>query len=208
MAISTYPDVRSAVWDLLDITATAYSTSKTDAILASSEEMILRDKDMRVRKMETALSGTIVSGVLALPADYLELKNAYLDTNPTTPLQRKSADWIYQKYPTRSSDGKPKFIAREGENFIFGPYADSNYPVKGTYYARTVVAGTSAALAGVLATFPMLLVYHGAAQVDKVLGREARSGIWLASYKELRDTIIEGDRDEGFSGGPLAVTMG
>ena len=208
MAVSTYVDVRQAVWDLLDLTATYYTTAKIDVLLAGCEDKILRDPGLRVRQMETALSNTIVSGVVALPADYLELKNAYLDGSPTTPLQRKSAEWMFQNYPTRSSDAKPKFIARDAGNFIFGPYPDSGYLLKGTYYARSVVAGTSAALVGLLATFPNLLIFSGAAEVEKAMGRSERSPIWLASYKELRDSVMIEAREEAWSGSPLAVTAG
>lgn len=207
MPISTYPDVRTAIWDLLDITSSAMSTAKTDVLVASSEYKLYRD--LRVRQMETALSSTITSsGTVALPSDYIELKNAYLDTSPTTPLQRKSAEWIYQMYPTRSADGKPKFIAREGANFIFGPYPDSStYLLKGIYYFKpTAVAGTSSTLTGILSDAPYLLVFQGAADVEKALGREERAAMWEMAYRDLKEQIRLADYHEAFSGSVPHVT--
>ena len=211
MAISTYPLIRSAVWDLLDInqvSQTDFNTAKTDILLAGSEDQIYRD--IKTREMETALSSTVItsSGLVALPADYIELKNAYIDGSPSSPLQRKSAEWIYQKYPTRSSDGKPKFIAREGSNFLFGPFPDSSYLVKGIYYAKTVVAGTSAALTGMLATSPLLWVFKGASDVAIAMGNAAYGQIWNARYQDLKKTITETDDREEYSGSPPAVTQG
>ena len=205
MAISVYPDVRTAVWDLLDIGSGDMSTAKIDVILASVEDKLYRK--LRVRQMETALSSTIgTDGTLALPSSYLELKYAYLDGSPTTKLGRKSAEWIYQNYPTRSSDGKPKFIGREASNFVFGPFPDSQYLVKGLFYQEpTAVAGSSSALAGILASAPYLWVFAGAYEVDKALGRKT-ADTWLASFNDLMNTVVQEDDREDYSGSPLNVT--
>ena len=100
-------------------------------------------RDLRIRAMETALSDTIASGVIAVPSGYVEMKHAYIDGTPVQRLTRKTAEWVYQNYPTRSSGGKPKFFAREAGNLIFGPHPDSAYTVKGIYYKRLTALGTS-----------------------------------------------------------------
>lgn len=94
--------------------------------------------------MEAALSVTISGGVAAIPSDYISLKFAYVNASQAYRLNRKSAAWIYEKYPLRSSTGIPKVIAREGSNFIFGPFPDSDYPITGVYYKNLGAVSSSA----------------------------------------------------------------
>ncbi len=131
MALNTYSDLVTAIGTWLNRTDLA---SYIPDFIALAEERIYRS--LRVKAMETALSSTISSGAIAVPSDYIELKSAYIDGSPTYALERLSVEEIYTKYPTRSSQGKPLYIAREGASFIFGPYPDGAYTVKGIYYAR------------------------------------------------------------------------
>lgn len=206
MAISTYPGIRTAIWDLLDIDANVMSTAKTDVLVAQREELLYQE--LRVRQMETVISSTMTTaGVVALPSDYLEMKHLHISGSPTTPLQRRNREWVYTKYPTRSSDGKPKYFAREGENLIFGPFPDSTYLVEGIYYYKpTAVSGTSSTLSAVLASSPYLLVYSGAAEVDRALGRPQQSQLWEGSYERLKTSLVAASKQEDFSGSALQVT--
>ena len=201
MAISVYGDIRQAVYDLLDITGNDMSTAKVDLLIASAEDNIYRE--VRLRFMETVVSSTIAAGAVALPAGYIELKEAYLDTSPAQPLQRKTAEWIYANYPTRSADNAPRFIGREGSNFIFGPYPDSNYLVRMLCYAKPATqVGTSTTLTGVIAASPYLLIFKSAAEVEPALGREVRLPVWENKYKELKAKIMMEEEHEEFSGSP------
>jgi hypothetical protein len=116
-------------------------TAEVPGFIQLGENRIYRD--LRVRQMETALSSAISSGVIAVPTGYLEMKYAYVNGSPMVKLQRKDAEWIYQNYPVRSSDGTPKYFAREATNFIFGPYPDSGYTIKGLYYKKPDPDGVS-----------------------------------------------------------------
>ena len=208
MPISVYADIRTAVWDLLDIDVNAMSTAKVDVLIASAEDNIYRE--LRLRFMESVVSSTITaSGSIATPSQYVELKSAYIDGNPVVPLERKSAEWINSNYPKRASDGKPVKIAREGSNFIFGPYPDASYVVRLLYYAKPATqVGTSATLTGVLAASPYLLVFKAAAEIDPVLGRDIRVPLWENKYRELKEKIRLEEEHEDWSGSPLAMTAG
>ena len=139
MAITTYAELQTAVGSWLH---RADLTSQIPDFILFGEKRIFRET--RIRVMETAFSGTISSGVIAVPSDYLEFKSVYLNTSPTIKLSRVQASQIYDEYPTRASTGRPKLIAREGANFIFGPYPDSGYTVNGIYYASPTSIQSSA----------------------------------------------------------------
>lgn len=163
-------------------------------------------REMRVRAMETALSSTIASGVIAVPSGYRELKHAYVNGSPTSPLQRKNDEWIYANYPTRSSDGKPLFIAREGSNFIFGPYPDSTYTIKGIYYKALDALSASNTSNWLITDNPDLLLFASLVEANADLHNDPRAKMWEDRYQQIKADVIREDKNEGFSGSPLAMT--
>ena len=180
MALDTYSGLRTALTTRLNVTTSDISDLNADDLFTEAEAMIYAD--LRVRDMETALSATISSGVIAVPDGYCDLKFAYIDSTPVQNLQRKSANWIYLQYPNRASYGKPKFIAREEANFIFGPYPDSTYTVKGIYYAEPATV-VNDELSGIILKYPGLLLYKACALGEEFLGRESRMPIWENKYE-------------------------
>lgn len=184
-------------------------TSQIPDFIYFGEDYIYRD--LRIRAMETALSGTIASGVVALPSDYIDLKNAYISsTDPYQPLERKSAQWVYRQYPTRAADGRPKYIAREGSNFIFGPYPDSGYTVAGIYYARLSHLSASNTTNWFTTNAPELLLYAALMATEPYLKNDERFPFWQTRYYELIAAVQKEDDNEHTSGeeSPAATVYG
>jgi hypothetical protein len=153
--------------------------------------------------METALSDTIASGVIAVPADYLELKYAYINSTPIKNLQKATASQIYAQYPLRSSDAKPGYIARDGSNFIFGPYPDSTYQVKGIYYAKpTTIATSTNAL---FTANPDLYLFAALCEATPYIKDDPRITLWEAKYAQILEDIRKEDANENASGGGMMV---
>src|SRR5688572_30770843 len=138
--ITNYSTLQTALSDYLNRSdLTSFLPNFTQAC-----EMKLY-RDLRIRAMETALSVTISSGVATIPTSpaLVALKYAYVDGAPVQSLDHVPPDDIYARYPTRSGAEKPRLIAMEGTNFIFGPYP-GNYTIKGIYYARlTPLSGSN-----------------------------------------------------------------
>lgn len=156
--------------------------------------------------MESALNETISAGVIQLPSDYLELKFAYLDSIPSIPLKRASGSQIYQQYPYRNSVGKPQLIGREGANLIFGPYPDSDYTVKGIYYARPVsIQMTENDL---FLENPDLYLFASLCEAAPYLKDDNRIQLWEGKYNATLAQAQLSDADENGSGGGLEVRCG
>jgi hypothetical protein len=174
-------------------------------LIALGESRIYRD--LRIRAMESAFSAAIASGVIAVPTRYRALKFAYVNTSPVGKLERKDAEWIYYNYPTRSSDGQPRFIAREGENFIFGPYPDSAYTVKGVAYCALAPLSDSNTTNWFTANAPDLLLFSALCEAEPFLVNDARATLWEQKYALAKARIQREDDEEEFSGSPLAATV-
>jgi hypothetical protein len=122
-------------------------------------------------------------------------------------LVKKDVEWIYANYPTRSADGKPMFLAREVENFIFGPYPDSNYTIKGTYYKRLTALSSTNTNNWLTDTYPDLILFAALCEASPYLGNDARIPIWEKKYAQIKDQIALNDINEEFNGSPLSATM-
>ena len=191
----TYAGLKASVADFLH---RADLTGIIPDLITIGEKRIFRN--VRCRVMESTFSGTIASGVIAVPSDYLELKFAYISASPTSYLAGASASQIYAKYPNRAAEGKPVLIGREGSNFIFGPYPDSAYAVAGTYYAKPTVVSSSAN--ALYVANPDLYLYAALCEAAPYIGDDPRIAVWEAKLNAIFNQIAyEASSEEGSSGG-------
>ena len=199
MALASYANLKTAVADwLADDTLTSYIPD----FITLAEARIYRE--LKVRQMETALSSAIASGVIAVPSGYRQMKWAYVDGSPTVPLQVVSLEYIYSQYPTRSSDRKPRYMAREGSNFIFGPYPDSTYTIKGTYYKKLDVLSDSNTTNWLITDAPDLILFASLVEAKAFIMDDPRIVLWETRYSHAKDEIEQQDRDEEFSGSVMS----
>lgn len=163
-------------------------------------------RELRLRCMEAALSSTISSGTISVPERYVAMKYAYVNATPVSKLERKDAEWIYQTYPTRSADGIPRYFAREADSFIFAPYPDSAYTVKGIYYRRLPALSDSNTTNWFTENAPELLLFAALAEAKAFIEDNERVSLWNQKYMDVRDRLMKQEEDEEFSGSPLAMT--
>jgi len=203
VAINTYAQLKTAIVNWLDVPVASFPTSGIDDLVTIGEKRLFREA--RTRDMEYALNDTIAVGMIALPVSYIALKFAYIDGTPVQRLERRSAEWVLNAYPTRSSSGKPKYIARDSTNFIFGPYPDSGYTVKGIYYRRPVVVETTPN--AVFLANPDLYLFVCLAECEPLIGRDARITLWEAKYQKILADVNGEDRAEDHSGSNLQMRV-
>ena len=184
-------------------TSTIPDSSMADLVTIAENKV---NKGLRVRDQETALAATINSnGQAAVPSDYLELKFAYINSNPVRKLERKKPEWIYDKYPTRTQ-GEEQFIAREGSNFIFGEAGTEGRVVKGIYYAKPTAMTST--INSVFSAYPEVYLFAALSECEAVIMRDNRVPLWEQKYQQYLAAANGQDRDEGWSGSDLAATVG
>lgn len=193
MTISTYAELQTAVGNWLHRTDL---TSIIPDLITLGEKRIGRE--VRARAMEEALSVTISSGVATIPSDFIALKHAYVNSTPIGSLEVRPSEWLYKHFPTRSADSQPKIIAVEGSNFVFGPYPDSAYTIKGTYYKR--LAALSSSAHAFFVANPDLYLFASLTEAAPYLGDDARASVWFSKYTEIRDAINKEAKEGEFSG--------
>jgi hypothetical protein len=201
MAITTYAELQTSVANWL---ARADLDSYIPDFITLGETRIMRE--VRARSMETAFSDTIASGAIALPTSYIELKYAYVNTAIVSHLKRREARFIYEKYPTRSAQGEPTYIAREGSNFIFGPYPDSNYPISGVYYKN--IGPVSSSAHALFTENPDLYLFATLAETVAFTKNDKRIPLWESKYTTIKNDVNGLAEREDFSGSDLQMRPG
>lgn len=200
--IIDYSTLKTAVEDYL---ARNDLSSYVPNFIQNCEGKIYRK--LRIRAMETALSGSISSGVLAVPTDYLALKFANIATSPYLSLERTTPEYIYAKYPVRSGAELPKYIAREAANFIFGPYP-GDYSISGIYYKRLASLSDSNTTNWFTTYAPDLLLYGALLEAQPFLMNDKRIAVWQQFYGDAYSTVEDEENMEGRSGSNLSVKVG
>lgn len=198
MSIASYAELQTAVAGWLN---RGDLTAKIPDFILLGEKRIQRE--VRSPDMETAFSGAIASGVLAVPTDFLGWKLVYVNAARIGVLQVKPLDALFQQYPARAADSQPKFIARDGANFQFGPFPDSNYTIKGTYYKRlTTVSSSWNALATANPDLYLMATLCEAAPYIKDDGRVA---LWEGKYGAIVEAINAEAKEMEHSFGALRM---
>jgi hypothetical protein len=200
--INSYATLQTAIADYLN---RSDLTSFLPNFTQNAEAKLY--KVLRIRAMETALSDTIAGGVIALPADFIELKYAYVNTTPVQFLSRITPEKLYEDFPVRSGSSMPRVIAVEGGNFIFGPYPGS-YAVAGVYYARLAALSASNTTNWFTANAPDLLLYGSLLEAESFIIGDARLPVWKAFYDAALKAVQDEERRQVMSGSAPRVRIG
>lgn len=213
--LKLYSDLKNELYQFSNSSAGDFASlgGTIDSVILMAENRIFRE--VRCREMEQTIttSNTISGGVMTLPADYIDLKYAYLkNENPNRFLLKRTASWIRERYPFRSASSKPVAIAREGSNFIFGPYPDTGqtYTVGGYYWGRpaTIIGTTATASMNlVFATHPDLYLSAAIAETAPFLGMDARIAIWEGKYQSIKQALWDEVNTEGHEGSELSFDV-
>ena len=194
-AISSYSTLKTAVADFL---ARSDLTSYLAYFIEAGEERIYRE--LKCRQMETAVSSAISSGVIALPSGFRGFKTLYIDGSPITPLRPMDLDSLYREFTTRSSDGEPIAYAINGGNVEFGPYPDSAYTVKGTYWKKLDALSDSNTSNWLITDAPYMLLWAALVESEPFNKNDERIPVWERKYVEAREGLKTEQRNEGGSG--------
>ncbi|MHA1538898.1 MAG: phage adaptor protein [Alphaproteobacteria bacterium] len=203
MSISNYTDLKNAIANWL-------ARSDLDGIIPTlirfGEQRIYRE--LRLSAMEVPLTATITEGMLSVPTDYLEIKHIYIEGTPVQPLERKTARWIYENFPNRAAEGKPRCIAREAENFIFGCFPDADYALKGIYYGKLEPLSAINEVNWFVTDAPDLLLFAALSEAESYLMNDERIMLWENKYQQVKARLALQNEQEERGGSIPCVSLG
>lgn len=198
MSISTYQELQVAVLNGLEDPAHA---SRVTELIALFEGKVKRE--LRVRQMESrsTASATSAQAALALPSDFLEMRNLRINADVYYTLQFLPPNQ-QDTWHSSLTTGRPRTYKIVGSEIIFAPIPDSAYTVEIDYYAFAVLS-TSNATNWLLTASPDAYLFGSLSQTMWFGKGHPMAGNWAAKCEEVLESIRNSDKGARWNGSPL-----
>lgn len=212
--MATVTDYASLSQAIQDFEARSDISTYVDYFIQRAEEDIYNDiftlnEGRGIAALENTFTGIITNNTLALPTNYLGLRYATVTVaSATIPLQRRTVEFIYQNYPLQSGQGVPAFIGRSGTNFVFGPYADSQYTVSGVYWERMTALSAGNTTTWMTSDIPSTLLSACMRAVGEFEQSPDKFAAWDARYQRGIASFVARCKAEDYSGSELMMQVG
>jgi len=203
MAFTSYSTLKTTIADYL---ARDDLDTKIPDFIRLTEQRLRRD--LRIRQMLKVATATATSddSTVALPADFLAMKDLHIDTNPVRVLQFQNTSNFFRN--ARSKDkGLPTMYTLLGSEFQFAPVPDSNYTLRMVYYYKPDFLSDSTPSNLFLATCPDLLLYGALAEAEPYLMNDERLATWASLYDRGLASLRASDDDSEYPSSPMSITL-
>lgn len=201
MAFTNYTTFVSTVANYL--ARTDLSDNISDFVELAQERM---SRDLRVRQMLKVATADIVGGdpTVALPDDFLELREVHFVNNPVINLEFQSPDLFFRNHQTTTS-GISHYYTLLAQEFQFAPVSTGN-TVQILYYAKPEFISTTVPSNDFLAYFPDALLYATLAEAEPYLMNDERLSTWSSLYDRALANIISSDKGGKYPNTSLMIT--
>jgi hypothetical protein len=203
MAFTSYSDLKTTVANYLgrsDLTAQI-----PDFIRLAETRMA---RDLRTRQMLKSATATMTGADarVALPTDFMEVRDLYILGNPRMPVTYLSPS-AFTRDARADESGKPFYYTVLASEFLFAPVPDTSYTLQILYYAKPVVLSDNNASNVFLANYYDALLYGSLAEAEPYLVNDARLQTWISLYDRAINNINESDEGSEYSGVPLTMQL-
>ena len=203
MAITTYAGLQTTVANYL---ARTDLTSQIPDFIRLAETRLRRD--LRIRQMLKSATTQTTGGdaTVALPSDFLEVRDLIVVANPVRPISYMSPS-VFSRNARVTESGYPIDYTILATEFKFAPIPDTTYTLEILYYAAPeFLSGTNTSNV-YLAVCPDLLLYGSLVEAEPYLMNDQRIQLWAGMYQKGVDAITTSDEQAQYSGVPLQMKL-
>ena len=203
MAFTSYTTLKTKIAEYL--ARDDLDTQIPDFVRLAEERL---RRDLRIRQMLKVATATTTAGdsTVALPADFLAMKDLHLDTNPVRVLQFQNTSNFFRN--ARTTDrGVPTMYTLLGTEFQFAPKPDSAYTLRMVYYYKPDFLSDATPSNLFLANCPDLLLYGALAEAEPYLMNDERLATWSALYDRGLASLRASDDDSEYPSSPMSITL-
>lgn len=202
MSLATYSDLKTTVANYL---ARTDLTAQIPDFIRFAELRLRRE--LRIRQMLKSVTTTTTSGdpTVALPSDFLEIRDFFVSTNPIQPLTYSSPA-IFSRNTRSTQSGKPLDYTILASEFKLAPTPDSNYTLEMLYYSAPVFMDDTVSSNAFMANAPDALLYAALLEAEPYLMNDARINTWGSLYDRAISTLSKSDEASQYSGVPLSMS--
>jgi len=203
MSLSTYSDLQTSIANYL---ARSDLTSQIPDFITFAENRLRRE--LRIRQMLKSVTTATVSGdnTVELPADFLQVRDFVVMTNPIQPLSYSSPSALSND-PRASEVGVPLSYTILANDFQVSPAPDGVYTVRLLYFSAPAYLSSSNTSNVFLTTAPDALLYASLIEAEPYLYNDARINTWGTMYDRAIASLAKSDEEGQYSGVPLAMKL-
>jgi hypothetical protein len=203
MSLSNYNDLKTTVENYL---GRSDLTAQIPTFISLAEIRLARQ--LRLRQMLKVVSTVTTGGdgTVGLPADFLSMRDFYVDVNPRQPLSYLSPSSFTRDARPHES-GKPIFYTQRGLEFELAPKPDTTYPLVMLYYAKPAALSTANQSNAFMANCPDALLYAALIEAEPYLMNDARLATWTQMYGLAVTSLVESDNSSEYAGVPLSMSV-
>jgi hypothetical protein len=165
-------------------------------------------RELRTRQMLNSATAPMIANdaKVALPTDFLEIRDLFIQGNPRRPLTYMSPS-AFSREARADIIGLPVFYTILASEFKFAPIPDAAYTLEILYYAKPTFLSSSNASNVFLANYPDALLYGSLIEAEPYLINDARSQLWATLYDRAIKNISDADQGGEYSGIPLQMKI-
>jgi hypothetical protein len=203
MAYTTYSDLQTSVANYLgrsDLTAVI-----PDFILFAEIRLA---RELRTRQMLEIATVATTGGdaTIALPTDFLEIRDVFVQGNPRMPVTYLSPS-AFTRNARADESGLPVFYTILESEILLAPKPDTVYTIEVLYYGKPVVLSNANPSNVFLVNYPDALLYGSLLEAEPYLINDARSQTWGALFDRAIKNIQDSDQNSEYSGVPLQMRL-
>jgi hypothetical protein len=203
MAFTNYSALKTTIANYLG--RTDLTTQIPDFITLAETRLA---RELRTRQMLKSATSPMTGGdaKVALPTDFLEVRDLYIQGNPRMPVTYLSPS-AFTRDARADESGRPFYYTVLASEFLFAPIPDGTKTLEILYYAKPAVMSDSNASNVFLANYPDALLYGALVEAEPYLINDARVQLWISLYDRAINSISESDEGSEYSGVPLQMKV-
>jgi hypothetical protein len=201
MAISNYGELKTAVKNWMDRDDL---TAHIPEFIALAEARF--NRVLRIRAMESKQTASTVAGQqnLALPTNYIQMRNVQMNTSPVTPMQYVTPE-IFDRLYGGSVTGTPKFYTIIANELQLGPTPDTVQTIEMLFYKKFDSLSADGDTNWVLTNAPDVYLYGALLEAEPFIMNDSRVELWATAFQTAIGDIQEQDNKDRHSGSALRV---
>ena len=203
MALTTYTTLKASIANWLnrsDLTAEI----QDDFIKLTEADL---NSKLRVRSMIDQVNITVNAETVALPTDFLQIRNFYILSGQTkTPLVYTTPSSMDTTSGT-STTGKPTTFTILGDTLRFSPKPDATYTAVMNYFRKFPALSSTVSTNFILENHPAIYLYGSLFHAANFLGgiNPQQIQTWQQMFATALERLELNDREDEYNGSPLQV---
>jgi len=203
MALTTYTELKASLANWLN--RSDLTTEIGDDFIKLAEADF--NSKLRVRSMIDQVSITVNAETVAIPTDFLQIRDFYILAGQTkTPLVYSTPATMDATSGT-STTGRPSTFTILGDTIRFSPKPDASYTAKMNYFKKFPALSSSVATNYILGSHPAIYLYGSLFHAANFLGgiNPQQVQIWQQMFGTAMERLELNDREDEYNGSPLQV---